>query len=64
MLLIKLMTKKPIFVFLHQIAHKLGWYPGYVTTWWEGDTLMVGYRCSECGKIEGIAKTPFKREEY
>lgn len=33
------------------IAHSLGWYYGTVETWWDGDTLMIGFRCSTCGRL-------------
>ena len=37
----------------HRIAHLFGWNLGRVETWWDGDVLMVGFKCSDCGKIEG-----------
>lgn len=38
---------------IHWLAHKLGRNTGYVTTWWQGDKLMVGFRCDGCCKVSG-----------
>ena len=46
---------------LHWIAHRLGWYYGTVETWWQGHQLMVGFRCSTCGKIGGVHPTRITR---
>jgi len=43
--------------FLHRIAHCFGWYYGTVETWWQGNQLMAGFRCSTCGKISGVHPT-------
>lgn len=42
----------------HKIAHYFGWFTGDVETWWEGEDLMVGFKCSKCGLISGIHKSP------
>lgn len=34
----------------HGIMHLFGWNCGRVETWWEGQKLMVGFRCS-CGEL-------------
>jgi hypothetical protein len=34
----------------HRLAHLLGWNEGTVETWWDGDVLMVGFRCG-CGEM-------------
>ena len=39
--------------FTHWITHLLGWNTGYVYSWWDGDRLMIGFRCS-CGDIQGV----------
>jgi uncharacterized C2H2 Zn-finger protein len=35
----------------HWIAHRLGSNTGEVTTRWDGDRLMIGFRCDGCGKV-------------
>lgn len=35
---------------LHAIAHATEWNHGRVETWWDGDVLMVGFRCN-CGRL-------------
>lgn len=37
----------------HCIAHWTGWNQGSVETWWNGERLMVGFRCT-CGKLSGV----------
>jgi hypothetical protein len=37
----------------HRLAHAIGWNLGRVETWWEGEELMVGFRC-ECGDLSGV----------
>lgn len=37
----------------HWLAHLLGWNLGDVTTWWEGDSCFVGFKCAGCGKVQG-----------
>ncbi len=37
----------------HWLAHFLGWNYGTIETWWEGEELMVGFRCN-CGKLGGV----------
>lgn len=39
---------------LHTFAHWTGQNYGEIETWYEGETLMVGFRCSTCGKLEGV----------
>ncbi len=41
----------------HWLTHVIGWNHGTIETWWEGDKLMVGFRCN-CGKLEGIDEVP------
>ena len=41
---------------LHRIAHITDFYGGRVEAWWDGDDLMVGFRCSTCKSLEGIHK--------
>lgn len=38
---------------IHWVAHKFGSNTGEVTTWWQGDKLMIGFRCDGCGKVSG-----------
>jgi hypothetical protein len=38
---------------LHGLAHLTGWNHGRVETWYAGQRLMVGFRCS-CGKLTGV----------
>ena len=35
------------------IRHFLGMNTGTIEVWWEGNRLMVGFRC-ECGETHGI----------
>lgn len=35
--------------------------PGYVVTGWKGDSLHVGWRCSDCGKVKHYEPTGTKR---
>jgi len=35
----------------HKIAHWLGLNLGRVVTWFDGDSLMVGFQCSTCGLV-------------
>lgn len=39
---------------LHKIVHLLGWNHGHVYSWYEGDELMMSWRCNTCFKKEGI----------
>lgn len=39
---------------LHKIAHLLWWNHGNVETWYEGEIMMIGFRCIECGKLSGV----------
>jgi hypothetical protein len=49
---------------LHKIAHIFGWNYGEVATWWDADSLMVGFKCSTCGEISGIHESvTYKKEE-
>jgi len=36
----------------HRLAHAAGWNLGKPDTWWEGEILMVGFRCDGCGKLQ------------
>jgi len=38
---------------VHRIAHLFGWNTGIVETFYEGNKLMVGFRC-RCGKLQDI----------
>ena len=38
---------------IHWLAHKFGRNTGEVVTWWQGDKLMVGFRCGGCGEVGG-----------
>lgn len=40
---------------LHKIAHWTGHNTGRVETWYDGDQLMVGFRC-DCGELMHISK--------
>lgn len=40
---------------LHWLSHKLSMNKGEVVTWTAAcGKTMVGYKCSKCGKVEGI----------
>jgi len=39
----------------HRILHLFSWNNGVIETWWEGEQLMVGFRC-ECGELSGVDK--------
>lgn len=47
--------------FLHWIAHRFGWNYGIVEARWQGHQLMVGFRCSGCGKLSGVHPTVYTR---
>ena len=38
----------------HWIAHTFGWNTGEVATFWQGQKLMVGFRCHGCGELSGV----------
>lgn len=38
----------------HLLEHILGVNHGTVECWWETDILMVGFKCNECGRIDGV----------
>ena len=38
----------------HMFAHLCSWNFGHVETWYEGEKLMVGFKCDTCGKMTGI----------
>jgi hypothetical protein len=43
----------------HRLAHSLGWTTGQVETWWcPASRLMVGFRCTVCGRLGGIRPVP------
>lgn len=45
---------------LHTLAHWFGWNHGTVESWWRKDgTLMIGFRCSGCGRISGVHESVF-----
>lgn len=41
---------------LHKIAHLLSWNYGHPYSWYEGDELMMSFRCNTCLKKSGIHK--------
>lgn len=44
---------------LHWFAHRLGWNYGVVDSFYEGETLMMSFKCSGCGKRSGIHKVNY-----
>jgi hypothetical protein len=40
--------------FLHKIAHLFNWNYGKPDSFWEGDKLMMSFKCSGCGKRSHI----------
>ena len=42
--------------FWHKVEHWFRWNKGRVKTWWEGNFLYVGFKCSGCGKVSGVEK--------
>lgn len=36
--------------FIHKLAHIFGMNYGKIETFWEGEILMIGFRC-ECGEL-------------
>lgn len=38
----------------HRLMHLLGNNSGEVTTFWQGQSLMVGFKCHGCGLVSGI----------
>ncbi len=50
----------------HALAHALHVNTGTVDVWWtpgEPSCLMVGFRCSGCGKLQGIAPALARHEQ-
>ena len=45
----------------HKVEHTLGTNKGTIETWWNGDHLMVGFKCS-CGKMQGVVQTTIRRD--
>jgi hypothetical protein len=43
--------------FLHWLKHLFGWTTGEVYVWWEGETLMVGFKCNGCDTITGVHRS-------
>ena len=39
------------------LRHKTGSNAGTIECWHEGSTLMVGFRCDDCGKLHGVHKS-------
>ena len=39
---------------IHWLAHLLGWNYGLPDAFYEGDRLMMSFKCSGCGKRSGI----------
>jgi len=39
---------------IHKIAHWLGWNYGVPYSFYEDEKLMMSWKCSGCGKLEGI----------
>jgi len=39
---------------LHKIAHLLNWNYGCLDAYYEGDKLMMSFKCSGCGKRSGV----------
>ena len=46
----------------HKAQHASGTNKGTIETWWEGEHLMVGFKCS-CGEMQGVARTTIKRKQ-
>ncbi len=44
---------------LHWFAHKLSWNYGDCDAFYEGETLMMSFKCRECGKRQGIHKVNY-----
>lgn len=40
--------------FLHRLKHLLGLHKGYPFSFYDRGKLMMGFKCGECGDIEGI----------
>jgi len=37
----------------HRIEHAFGWNTGTCESHWDGDRLMMSFRCGTCGKLQG-----------
>lgn len=37
----------------HKISHLLKWNYGTVESFWDGDILMIGFRCT-CGELQNV----------
>jgi hypothetical protein len=40
----------------HRLAHLIGWNTGRVETWYDNGVLMVGFRCTTCGRLSGVER--------
>lgn len=45
---------------LHKIAHLLNWNYGDADAFYEGDTLMMSFKCRGCGMRQGIYEVDYK----
>lgn len=45
----------------HWIKHFFGFQPGKVVAEWKGQELWVGFKCSECGKVDGWVKVDLEK---
>lgn len=46
--------------FLHKIAHLLGWNYGVVESFYIGDVLWTGFKCTVCGQINSASANDFR----
>jgi len=42
---------------IHWLAHLFCINTGTVYSWYDGDDLMIGFKCSKCGDISGVHKS-------
>lgn len=40
--------------------HLFGWNYGTVESWWIGDVLWTGFKCSECNEINSAHPTDYR----
>lgn len=42
---------------IHRLAHFFGVYHGKCFSFWDGDKLMMSFKCTTCGDMSGVHDT-------
>lgn len=48
----------------HSVAHLFNWNSGNPESFWEGDKLMMSFRCSGCGERQSIHEITDKLSDW